>query len=143
MAHITLTLSFLTPLNVSVQIGDVGYFVEVNQDVIEETDFDTNFTTPNTAPIQQIGPIEDIEVISTTQTNITFNIHTWNNIPGGQSLSIGGVVNTDKYFCMFAKDNAVNLSNVLGYYAKARFENDSIDRAELFSVGSEVQQSSK
>ena len=95
-----LTLTFPTPLNTSVQIGDVGYFVEV-----------TTFTTSSTNPDDNI-------------TTIDFDANY-------------------QYFIMFAKNNAVNLSSVLGYYAKARFVNNSMNRAELFSVGSEVQQSSK
>ena len=44
---------------------------------------------------------------------------------------------------MFAKDNCVNLSSLKGYYAEVKFVNDSKQKAELFSVAAEIQQSSK
>jgi len=46
-------------------------------------------------------------------------------------------------FIMFSKDNKVNLSSVLGYYASATFRNDSTEKAELFNVGADVFESSK
>jgi hypothetical protein len=44
---------------------------------------------------------------------------------------------------MFSKDNKVNLSSGLGYYASATLRNDSPDKAELFNVGADVFESSK
>ena len=44
---------------------------------------------------------------------------------------------------MFSKNNNANASNLVGYYAKARFENNSKEKAELFAVGSEINESSK
>tara|TARA_R100001594_G_scaffold4587_3_gene15724 strand:- start:341 stop:1003 length:663 start_codon:yes stop_codon:yes gene_type:complete len=46
-------------------------------------------------------------------------------------------------FLLFSKDNDANLSSMLGYYANVQFKNHSTDPAELFTVGSEVTQSSK
>ena len=46
-------------------------------------------------------------------------------------------------FIMFSKDNKVNLSSVLGYYASATFRNDSTEKAELFNVGADIFESSK
>ena len=43
----------------------------------------------------------------------------------------------------FVKDKKANTTSLLGYYAEAKFVNNSIDKAELFSVGSEVTESSK
>ena len=44
---------------------------------------------------------------------------------------------------MFAKNHVANTSSLLGYFADVKFENNSIDKIELFSVGSEVTESSK
>lgn len=44
---------------------------------------------------------------------------------------------------MFSKDNIVNLSSLVGYYAEVKLKNDSISEAELFSLGVEVDLSSK
>ena len=46
-------------------------------------------------------------------------------------------------FILFTKDNKANLTSVLGYFANVQFRNDSQDYAELFSVGSEIVESSK
>ena len=44
---------------------------------------------------------------------------------------------------MFSKNNVVNVANVKGYYAELEFVNNSTEKAELFSVGVGVEQSSK
>tara|TARA_B110000858_G_C17809735_1_gene480440 strand:+ start:11822 stop:12481 length:660 start_codon:yes stop_codon:yes gene_type:complete len=46
-------------------------------------------------------------------------------------------------FLLFSKDNDANLSSMLGYFAKVKFKNNSSGPIELFTVGSEVTQSSK
>ena len=46
-------------------------------------------------------------------------------------------------FIMFSKSTAVNNSSLLGYYAEVKLTNDSRDKAELFTLGSEVVESSK
>lgn len=46
-------------------------------------------------------------------------------------------------FIMFSKNKAVNSAGLKGYYAELQFVNNSNKKIELFSVGSEVVQSSK
>jgi len=46
-------------------------------------------------------------------------------------------------YCMFIKNQVVNTSGLSGYYASAKFENNSKIKAELFSVSSEISESSK
>ena len=46
-------------------------------------------------------------------------------------------------FIMFSKDNKVNLSSILGYYANVKYVNDSEEEAELFSVAADIVESSK
>ena len=43
---------------------------------------------------------------------------------------------------MFSKYNQTD-GDVVGYYAQANFINDSKEKAELFSIGSEIKISSK
>ena len=50
---------------------------------------------------------------------------------------------TSSSFLLFSKDNNANMASMLGYYAEAKFTNNTNQKAELFSVGSEVTQSSK
>jgi len=46
-------------------------------------------------------------------------------------------------FFMFLKNEIANVSNVKGYYAKAKMETDATNKVELFAVGSEIALSSK
>ena len=45
-------------------------------------------------------------------------------------------------FFMFAKNNVINTSGLLGYHATVTLENDSTDFTELFAVNSEINISS-
>ncbi len=45
------------------------------------------------------------------------------------------------YF-FFAKDNAINFSGMLGYYADTKLINTSTEKAELYAVNSEINLSS-
>ena len=46
-------------------------------------------------------------------------------------------------FLMFSKNKSANNTSLIGYYAEVTLMNKSIDKAELFSLSSEVVQSSK
>ena len=41
------------------------------------------------------------------------------------------------------KNHTIESAGMLGYYASVKFENDSKEKAEMFSVGSEITPSSK
>jgi hypothetical protein len=83
-----------------------------------------------------------------------------NNIPGfppgvGWSISSGGgpingtysdtfaEICTGGSFIMFSKDNKVNMSDMLGYYASVELRNSSKTEAKLFNVGTTFFESSK
>jgi len=46
-------------------------------------------------------------------------------------------------FLMFAKDKRANTTSLVGYYAEVKLVNDSHEKIELFSVNSEIHESSK
>jgi|TARA_R110000787_G_scaffold23703_3_gene67443 hypothetical protein len=46
-------------------------------------------------------------------------------------------------FILFSKTNAANLGSLKGYYLETTFQNDSTKKVELFSVGTEIFESSK
>tara|TARA_R100000951_G_scaffold101507_1_gene93129 strand:- start:2889 stop:3215 length:327 start_codon:yes stop_codon:yes gene_type:complete len=56
--------------------------------------------------------------------------------PGDANLQEGD-------FIMFSKNKEVNNNSLLGYYAEVKLTNNSIKKAELFALGSEVTESSK
>jgi len=52
-------------------------------------------------------------------------------------------VPTTSSFIFFSKDNKINSTSLLGYYASCKFINTSSSKAEMFSVGCEIAESSK
>ena len=106
-------------MNVSAQVGDIAYYSPVQ--VIGA------FNTSSISTTTKLGEITAINGSSITveyDSNIT-------SAPG---------VND---FISFAKNHTINTSGLVGYYADVKFENNSTGKIELFSVGSEVTQSSK
>ena len=86
------------------------------------------FTTMNINSIIKFGTVTSISEYSIT-------------VDGNNLFSI--VDPQNNAFIMFTKNQTVNTSSLLGYYADIRLENNSITKAELFSIGSEVSESSK
>tara|TARA_R110000824_G_scaffold109445_1_gene256998 strand:- start:9388 stop:9750 length:363 start_codon:yes stop_codon:yes gene_type:complete len=118
-----ITLTFEHPLNHSLQVGDTIWYTS--------TSHTGGYETANSSQTIKLGTVEEI--------NHQYRAH---------QIKISNYV-IDYYpeltnvFIMFSKDNNVNLANLNGYYAKARFENNSEEKAELFAVSSEVFISSK
>ena len=50
---------------------------------------------------------------------------------------------TNSSFILFSKTNAANTGSLKGYFLETKMENDSTGKVELFSVGTEVFESSK
>ena len=129
------TLVFQHELNVSVQIGDVAYYIDT--DPVGPTKEWAASTTPHfTGPqsgIIKIGTIVNLiqGVPSTIVCDMPLSIFSQFGLPQPDD------------FIMFSKDNKVNLSSLLGYYAEVKFTNNSTDEAELFSVGANIFESSK
>jgi len=112
-------------LNSSLQVGDTIYYVP---------------TPPNPTPYD-IGSLSNIQEygVLTAITEIT--------VLGGAGfrLTIDSSLTspiTNNYL-MFAKEKKTNTTSLVGYYADVKFVNNSKDKAELFSVGSEITESSK
>jgi hypothetical protein len=110
-----ITLTFPNPINVSVQIGDIAYFTN-SQNVYEGE------------LLKKIGKVTDI---NQGLNQIKAEIAPSQERPTANS------------FILFTKDNTSNLGSVLGYFARLQFRNGSIEESEIFSVGSEVFESSK
>jgi len=109
-----ITLTFPTAVNVSLQIGDTLYYAGANDTTVE------------------IGVVTSITVSAVNGTvAVVAQIDTQTTPPGNNS------------YIFFTKEARGNTSNLKGYYAEAQFRNDKITSVELFSVGSEVFESSK
>jgi|TARA_Y100000310_G_C20692283_1_gene823127 hypothetical protein len=118
-----ITLTFPNPLNTSVQVGDVAYYTNTTTVGVHQSS--------NLANVLTIGLITSITPWNGNNSFIVCN------------MPVGTVPPPQGSFIMFSKDNKVNMSSILGYYAEVEFRNDSKTKAELFSVGTEVFESSK
>jgi hypothetical protein len=114
----TKTITITGGVNVSLQIGDCIYY--------NATTSAFGFTKLDTSLLVKLGIV----------TNISGDTVTLDSIVGTAATRLG------KY-CIFVKDQIVNMSGLSGYYANATFENNSKDKAELFVISSEISESSK
>ena len=122
MPNITVTFSF--DLNESVQLGDTLHYVNPTNDTLQGGD-----VIPfNNDGIIEVGAITTVNYATNT---IVADIQNSTALPTGTS------------FFLFSKDNRANMASLLGYYAEGEFTNNSTEKAELFSVGSEIFESSK
>jgi len=113
-------IEFENQINVSVQIGDIAYYAKLSPSGGYDVSND----------IFEIGKIAEIQRLTSPYSIVCDNL---SNNPAPD-------VND---FIMFLKDTRVNTSGIKGYFAKAKFTNDSNETAELFAVSSEINESSK
>ena len=110
----TTDLTFPNDINVSVQIGDIIYYTPTTLNGIHNT----------------AGTIVELGFVTAINGNtITVDYIAALPQPGD--------------FIMFAKDRSVNMSSLLGYFAKFRIRNNSKDKAEMYSISVDVIESSK
>tara|TARA_R110002072_G_scaffold236156_1_gene393808 strand:+ start:601 stop:942 length:342 start_codon:yes stop_codon:yes gene_type:complete len=113
MATQAITLTFPSAVNVSLQIGDTLYYAGANDTVIE------------------IGLVTAIAIQANGTVVVTAQIN------------VATVPPVNSSYIFFTKEAIGNTSNLKGYYAEAQFRNDKTTEVELFSVGSEIFESSK
>ena len=124
-----ISIQFTKIKETSLQVGDIAYYANPNTD--ESGGFKTITPSNASEKVRTIGKIKSIDQSSTTTTTITCEVEDSTPAP------------TTSSFIFFAKDNRVNTSSLLGYYGSATFKNNSTAKAELFSVGCEISESSK
>ena len=86
------------------------------------------YLNPTTNDEFEMGPI-----IAITSNPVSITIDLAAGVPGP----------TPSDFIFYVEDPIGHLGQLKGYYAEAQFRNDSTSYAELFSVGSEIFESSK
>ena len=125
--------SFGFPLNTSCQVGDSIYIVDITAQGASATPFFSG----STSNVTFFGIVNDL-TNPTGESSDPIIIQVEHNISPAPDPSFY----MNKFF-IFSKDKTVNTSGITGYYAKAKFENNSTTKAELFSVGAEITLSSK
>ncbi len=126
------------PVNQSLQVGDQVYITNTVQ---QYAGYDETWEL-STGEVEYVGAITAITNISfaTPSDNITDNDPIL-----AVKLDIFSVFIDEipvGSFLFFGKRREANESSMLGYYSEMKFENNSKERAELFSVGAEITQSS-
>jgi len=123
-------LPFSGSINTSLQVGDSVYYDSVG--TVPNSGFLTSGSHVTFLGTVTTIDYEDLTVAVVFDDN-RFSPHTSLQLPVGGGSS----------FIMFGKNKAVNSSSLTGYYADVKFINYRTDAVELFSVGSEVSESSK
>ena len=121
-------LMFKGPANVSLQKEDAIYYVKSSniatnikpEDIIKYPNpvFQTNQYSVGNVMMNRVRVVQDVNAAGAV------------------------VLEKDDYF-MFSKDNTINNSSLIGYYASVNLTNNSIEKAELFTLASDVSESSK
>ena len=123
----TIDLTFPNDINVSVQTNpnattsnpdgaDIIYFTQTSLNGIHNT----------ATGIVELGP-----AVAINGNVITVNHDANAQLPGSGD------------FIMFAKYRGVNMSSLLGYFAKFRIKNNSTHEAEMYSISVDIAESSK
>jgi len=136
----SIIIKFENPINVSCKIGDNVYAAQtLNSFPASPTTGLGNFSTAGINQLQKIGVCESVQhdfcsgcVIEEPHVGVDVDT-TASFLPTTASGN----------YIFFSKNNQIHLSDLTGYYAEFEFRNNSPSKAELFSVGSEVAQSSK
>lgn len=109
-----ITLTFSNPLPEGIQVGDIAWYLDVDAEP---------------APIEiEMGPILSI---GNNPASIVVD------------AAAGVAPPTQSDFIFYAENPIGYLGQLKGYYAEAQFRNSSTSYAELFSIGSEIFESSK
>ena len=128
-------IRFSNKINKSLQVNDYVYAIS-SGDTVSATDLvgrvsevrNANFT----ADTEEL--IQDANGVNPGEENY---IETKQAITGAIKVPSAGD------FIMFRKDNRVNNCSLKGYYAEVTLTNTDASKKELFSLGSEITESSK
>ena len=114
----------------SLQVGDIVYFKSAdNLNVVDgfQQFGEGSISLGDLQSINNTTSLDD----GTQTTTLVINVTNTNTTPS---------IND---FLFFVKDNRVNITSLLGYFAKMKFENDANSKVELFSISTEINESSK
>ena len=119
-------------LNTSLQVGDTLYARELTQ----QTGANDQEGMDDTGGLHIVGILVDI-----VQTTSGWDLHVNDDLTINKTTFIydwESVGSSGRLFYLMFSKNTQGDSGVLGYYAEAKFTNNSKEKAELFAVSSEV-----
>jgi len=118
----TATIKF-SKINTSLQVGDNVFYAT--------TTANGAYSTPDSFGSKWLGTVTSITFDTLYIVQVTIQVL----VPIAQPA--------DNDYFYFTKSKDVNNSGLLGYYAEVLISNSSKAKAELFSIGAEVFESSK
>lgn len=154
-------LGFNGNLNTSIDVGDSVYFVYPSN-VGANTDNSSQFSTATIADQPSSTNPIILGTVDSIQTNDVSNpyyvdqelsVVVDSGTPNETTTIVNTIINVQEdgpiitplpsAFYFFSKNNRYNMSSLTGYYGDAKFNNNSTDKAELFSTACEIVESSK
>lgn len=123
MPTVDLTIKFNSHINDSVQVGDIMFYGPAA-------------VSNNTNTVNSYGNIKKMGKITSIRRS-----RSGGYITVDHNQLVSAPTTTD--FLFFSKDNSANLASLLGYYAEIKFINTSVESAELYQIGAEINESSK
>ena len=129
-------IRFSNKVNKSLQVNDYVYAISAGAEVVSSTDLVGRVSEVKNANfiVDTEELIQDTNGVNPGEENY---IETKQAITGANKVPLAGD------FIMFRKDNRVNNCSLKGYYAEVTLTNTSTSKKELFSLGSEITESSK
>ena len=125
MPLLNVQLSF-DNINMSAQVDDIVYYSILGS----STGGFNQSATSNTFLLGRIISISEGSIVVEYDDALNPGVAPPNSILNNAYIS-------------FAKDKSVNTTSLVGYYMSVNFINDSTHKVELFSIGSEISESSK
>ena len=129
-----ITVKFLRNTYPSLQVGDTGYYAD--EDILSTVAGFNSTGSNQESLLIEIGTIKSIDNTTTLTDGTLTTTVVFNALPSVTPPN-------DKDFVLFSKDNKVNCSSLLGYYAEVKFKNNSSDKAEMAAAACEISESSK
>jgi len=126
----TLLITYDTPINTSVQVGDLAFYVPTTPVGSTNNTFSSSIYGNILFLGEIINIITEDEAFEGNKLVVLYD----------ESIVTGPVVSD---FLMFAKNRKANTASLKGYFAEIDFVNDSTSAIELFSVGLQTTESSK
>lgn len=111
--------------NFSAQVGDIIYYTTGGGQI-------GGFSTANLKNTKILGKITSIA--PNPSGGVIFTVEYDNAITSPP---------TSGDYISFAKDKRINTTSLVGYYADITLVNDSKEKVELFSIGSDIEESSR
>lgn len=125
--EITLTFDPQVVLNRSLQVGDTIWYVAPSSA--------GGYNIADTNDVKKLGTVEFVSD-QYRQPEVKVSVYTSSSPPVMPLID-------ENTFIMFSKNNKANLSDLTGYFAETKFTNNSTEKVEIFSIGSEISESSK